>query len=187
MNGINSFTTAKNVYTQIEKGSKSSAQSRQWFGSKKEFRRNDQLLQYMFQARDDDEHGLDLPVAIRPAQIEIGASGPNPSHYFRIDRAATQNFVMENCIFGDSGEGAIKFIGDTPHDIRITSLDGGTVAVQHQAEAIELKPVIGRGDVTYNPPTEHLGRHLVLRDPLFIAGLYLDYLDGLVGEAAKRA
>lgn len=53
------LVTYKNVYTALEQAAKGSAQSRQWFGGKKNERRDDPLLQYLFQARDADEHGIE--------------------------------------------------------------------------------------------------------------------------------
>jgi hypothetical protein len=47
------------VYTSLEQGAKDNATSRQWFGSKKRERREDPLLQYVHQARNADEHGLE--------------------------------------------------------------------------------------------------------------------------------
>ena len=52
------LVVANNVQTVLEKGAKSSPQSRQWFGNKKKQRKNSLTLQYLFQARNDDEHGL---------------------------------------------------------------------------------------------------------------------------------
>lgn len=48
----------KGVYTLLEQGAKESAQSRQWFGRKKAQRKADHLLNYLFHARNDEEHGL---------------------------------------------------------------------------------------------------------------------------------
>ena len=50
--------SSNGVYTVLGKGAKSSPQSRQWFGGQKNYRTQDPLLQYLAQARDDDEHGL---------------------------------------------------------------------------------------------------------------------------------
>ena len=52
------------IFTVLEKGSKTSAQSRQWFGKKKRDRRELGILQYFYQARNDDTHGLEPVIHI---------------------------------------------------------------------------------------------------------------------------
>lgn len=49
----------KGIYTVLEQGAKASAQSRQWFGAKKAQRKADPMLDYLFHARNDEEHGLE--------------------------------------------------------------------------------------------------------------------------------
>lgn len=63
------LAAAKNVWTVLEQGSKASPQSKQWFGGKKNVRRADPLLQYMFEARNDDEHGLQFMGEHVPGRI----------------------------------------------------------------------------------------------------------------------
>ncbi|MEQ1883291.1 MAG: hypothetical protein ABL878_20240, partial [Burkholderiales bacterium] len=53
---------AKGVYTTLEQGAKTSAQSRQWFAGKNAARKNDSLLRYVSEARNDDEHGIEEPI-----------------------------------------------------------------------------------------------------------------------------
>jgi hypothetical protein len=67
---------ANRVYTKLEAGSKSNAQSRQWFGRKKQERKTDQLLQYLRQARNSDEHGLEPVTEVVPGSLSLSSSAP---------------------------------------------------------------------------------------------------------------
>jgi hypothetical protein len=80
----------KNIYTALEQGSKASAQSRQWFGAKKQARKGDKLLQYLFEARNDDEHGLNDSTALDPGGLAIGVSKPGYSRSMHIRASASQ-------------------------------------------------------------------------------------------------
>lgn len=71
------LVAAKNVLTTLEQGAKSSAQSRQWFGAKKQERKDDPLLQYLFQARNDEEHGLADVTKLKAGYFAIGGFDPS--------------------------------------------------------------------------------------------------------------
>jgi len=49
---------ANGVYAKLEQGSKGCSQSYTWFGKKRGERKQDELLQYLHQARNADEHGV---------------------------------------------------------------------------------------------------------------------------------
>ncbi len=65
---------ANRVYTKLEQGSKVNPKSITWFGLKKYERRKDQLLKYIKNARDADEHGLKRVTEREPGRTLI-ASG----------------------------------------------------------------------------------------------------------------
>jgi len=161
------LVAAKNVYTVLEQGSKVSAPSRQWFGAKKQARKADDLLQYMFQARNDDEHGLEEVTKFDPGHIKIVRTVPGHSESFSIGKM----------VFGD---GVFHVEG-------IKSHDGKPVAVDIKQPSIDLVPVIGPGPVTFNPPTTHLGQAIFDPSPMGIGRLYLDYLAGIIRDAEGLA
>lgn len=152
----------KGVYTSLEQGSKNSAQSRQWFGAKKAERRSDELLQYMFEARNSDEHDLEEVTALRPGGLGIGTRGFGLSKSIRID--------------GTTGPGGV---------LRITALDGLPVGVVHHPPRPVLRAVNARGDRVIPPPTRHKGTLLPNQEPLTVATLALAYAEALVAEAAS--
>ena len=152
----------KNIYVLLEQGAKASAQSRQWFGAKKAERRNDELLQYLFEARNSDEHGLEETTEFHPGQLKIGVRGPGLSRGIRID--------------GTFGPG---------QNVRVTSLDGLPVGVEHKPPRIALAAVHARGNRTLLPPTKHKGVLLPDQEPLTVAALALTYVENLVSEASS--
>jgi hypothetical protein len=157
-----SFVTAfKSVYTTLEQGAKASPQSRQWFGAKQAIRRKDPLLQYVYQARNDDEHGL-APVARHvPESLAVGVSRPGYSSNMRISMK----------------DGTIT----------AQSLDGLPVLVEHTAAHAALVTVTGLGNVKFHPPTTHLGQAIERNLPLPVARLAFSYLEKLVEEAGTFA
>jgi len=158
------FLTAwKNVLTSLEQGSKDSAQSRQWYGAKKTERREDPLLQYLFQSRDDDEHGLE-PITRRvPGQLALGVNKPGFSTKVRFNSLAIKS--------GRITSGSVE------------SLDGKPVLVEQRLPYAALSTVRGRGGVLYQPPISHLGEPLDDPTPYAAGSLGLLWLKNLVEEA----
>ena len=111
---------AKSVHTVLELGSKGNPKSRQWMDGKNTFRNNDPLLQYIYQSRNDNEHGLDTGLDASPGPLAIGAAGPGYSRAMNIS--------------GTVGPGG---------GLRVTSLDGKPVRIEQKAGQILLKEVRG--------------------------------------------
>jgi hypothetical protein len=176
------LTSSKNIYTVLEQGAKGAAQSMQWLGAKKQIRKNDTLLQYMFEARNDDEHGLGSSVALKPELHEIGVAGPGFSSTIRLDGGPFSNVVISGC------QTAVAFSGGPPPlGLRVTPLDGKPVQVRRSPATTILVPVIARGDRKYDPPTHHLGHKLNDTSPIAVAELNVAYLAGLLNEASGLA
>jgi len=154
---------AKNVYTTLEQGAKASAQSRQWFGVKKSERKNDPLLQYLFQARNQDEHGLAAISEHTGDSTAIGVSKPGYSNAIRLD--------------GVIGKGGT---------LNVQSLDGLPVKIEKRPN-VRLIPVTGLGGVVYLPPATHKGQAVSDPSPTRLAALAIAYLSELVEEAKQFA
>src|SRR5262245_26190578 len=60
--------SSNRIYGKLSAGSRLNAKSRQWLGRKKRERKQDPLLQYLHQARNSDEHGLEPVTEIVPGQ-----------------------------------------------------------------------------------------------------------------------
>lgn len=152
----------KNVYTVLEQGTKNSAQGRQWFGGRKHERRQDPLLQYLYQARNDNEHGINNVAEYVPGEVRGGVRKPGFSNSMRfsvIDGQITQ----------------------------LESLDGLPVLVERTLPHVKLVRVHDRAGRPYDPPDQHRGQNLTDRSPLHVATLAVDYLGDFVAEAERLA
>ncbi len=172
----------KSIYTTLEQGSKTTPQSRQWFGGVKQDRKDDDLLQYLFEARNDDEHGLETSIKTVPELTEIGVRGHGVSNAVLINGPGIIGGVAINC------GAAIAYEGHpSQNPYKVTALDGKPILTRHTPAHVTLKPVFARGNRIYLPPQNHRGNPLEDKRPLAVATLALTYIESLVEEAAKRA
>lgn len=158
------LVAAKNVYTVLEQGAKISPQSRQWFGNVKQIRRDDELLQYLFEARNDDEHGLENSTQHVPGSLSIGV--------------AREGYSRSMKFSGSIGMGGA---------LNIESLDGKPVLIEETLPHVRLINVLARGNRSIPPPTTHRGSLLPDYSPVNVAELGFIYLTELVAEAELLA
>lgn len=176
------LTSAKNVYTVLEQGAKVSPQSRQWFGAKKQIRKADPLLQYFYEARNDDEHGLGSSVSLTPERHEIGVAQDGYSNSMTLNGGPFRNVTVSGCAT------AVVFEGrPPPSDLKVTALDGKPVLARRTPATTVLTEITARGDRKYAPPTEHLGDEIADCSPIGVAEVATAYLDGLLDEAERLA
>ncbi|HEY0624671.1 hypothetical protein [Sphingomonas sp.] len=168
------IVAAKSVWTLLEQGSKSSPQSRQWFGGKKRERRDDELLQYMFEARNAAEHGLEDVVRHQPPYNRLEgrfAVGETPGLKSGTQITGMQlNFSRGLSIVGVDPEGNDISL---PIESRIVDYP----------ETSRLASITTRGSVVLKPPQKHLGKHLIDDHPASVAKANLDYLAAMIAEA----
>lgn len=157
------LTAAKNVYTVLEQAAKVSPQSRQWFGRKASERRADELLQYLYEARNDDEHGLEPISRHESGSLAIGVAKPGFSNAMRIG--------------GMIGPGG---------SLQVESLDGKPILIEHIPSRFLLNEVRARGRIV-QVPAKHKGQELDDQSPLAVATLGLAHLVSLVDEAERLA
>lgn len=166
------LSASKNVWTALEGGAKGNPQSMQWLGGKKRERRGDELLQYMFEARNDDEHGLEPGVEVAT-----------------VTRRQTESFNLPN------GTKKVAFSIDKD-TMAITMLfhTASGATIRQPLETIEeevlpprpmLMPVKVWDGKSLEPPSRHLGRIIGSEGdlPEEVARLNLTYLERLVTEA----
>ena len=149
------------VWSVLEQGCKGHSKASPWFGRKISQRKNDPLLCYLHHARNDNEHGLGEVVSEVPGKILLTTTDPRFS----------QSFRLRGLELGPNG-----LVAD------VTTHDGKPFGVEVTPGHSRLLPVTDRG-VTYSPPMEHLGAAIENDSPLAVAGLAIDYLVQLVGEA----
>lgn len=161
------FLTAwKGIYTTLEQGAKASPQARQWFGAKQQERRKDNLLQYVYQARNDDEHGLNTVTKLDPGHVAIGVKA-NPGENL--------NMIIDEIRFDANG-------------VRVSSakdFNGNPIPTFTEIRGAHpvLISVRDRGGNTYAPPSMHLGKKLPDQEPLTIAEAAYAYASDLLSEA----
>ena len=152
----------KGIYTTLEQGAKASPQSRQWFGAKKEERKKDPLLQYLFQARNDEEHGLAQSVAPSEGQA-----------LYAIPDAGVENRKLRLEV--DTLTGKQRLLRD----------DGGPIElIQEHPPGPALQTVKGRDKDQYAPPMAHLGQTIDMT-PIGVATAGLGYMVALISEAER--
>jgi hypothetical protein len=162
--GWYTFLTAwKNVYTLLEQAAKATPQATTWFELKREEKRNEPLLRYLYQARNDEEHGIGR--SIEPAGSSLyleHSSDPNAK--------GEATFLYKND--GDGFKYTLTSVtGDAYRKIRI-----------HGPE-IALQSVKTEKGIFIPPPFAFRGAMLQDRTPVAVAGLALDYIKSMVDEA----
>jgi hypothetical protein len=154
--------SANTIYTSLEQGAKSYSKSEQWFREKKKLRKNDVLLQYLHQARNADDHGIEPVTKLIPGSVNIGPIDPNR-------RAVISNSLVE---ISDDG-------------IKISNLAGiDNLRIEETPPKVALITVTNRG-VPYPPPSKHAGSALTDVSPVNVASLGIAYLERLIDEAAE--
>lgn len=136
--------------------------SQPWFGGKIRQRKKDPLLNYMHQARNSDEHGIESVTEHVPSSIGINAIG-GALHIRHLT-------VTENGIIGDfdTSNGGAPVITHTPAHARL-------ITVKNE-----------KFSDSFDPPTEHLGQQLSDASPYAVATLWLAYLEDLTTESEAR-
>lgn len=157
------LTATKNIYECLKTGANTTTpQSRQWYGEKARERREDPLLQYVYEARNADEHGLASSVVRRNASVAIGVRRPG----------YTSSISVKS---GPDGS------------LRVTSNDDKPILFETRPAHVVLVPVTARGNRIHPPPAQHLGKPIDGSEPIPVAEHALNYLEALVEEASKLA
>lgn len=139
--------------------------SAEWFKELSGLRKSDPMLQYLWQARNVDNHGIEAPAEFVPGSLSIGGG-------------RDLGFSREISINLDFDEET-----QTQH-ILASPLDGKPVRFENTPPKALLLPVENRG-VTYKPPSSHLGQPLDTSSPLDVGDLTLKYFSKRHAEAVK--
>ncbi|MCC6927331.1 hypothetical protein [Novosphingobium sp.] len=148
----------KGVYSKIQQAAKDSPAEIQWFGAVNQERRRDPLLRWLFEARNDAEHGL-------------GRTTSRIGHNIYLGPASGESGVFD-VRFGDGG-------------IEVVRSDGSVVENAYTVEAmpVHLVAVSERDGIRkVEPPTEHFGKSID-RSPIVAAELGFNWLASLVKTA----
>jgi hypothetical protein len=149
----------KGTYMKVQQAAKTTPQEVQWFGGVNAIRRNDPLLRWLYEARNDEEHfGATDSATKRPATIEFKVVKANPGGGI--------TFRLSDLRNPETGE----LVGT---DKRLRP----GVAVLHEVterDGIRKVP----------PPTSHLGKPMQ-NHPTVAATLGLQWLEALVAKAEE--
>tara|TARA_B100000614_G_C14389757_1_gene429124 strand:+ start:175 stop:777 length:603 start_codon:yes stop_codon:yes gene_type:complete len=156
------FLTAwKGIYTILEQGAKSNAQSRQWFGAKKLQRKRNPVADYLFHARNAEEHGLERATASTLGQLIVDVPDVG-----KPSREISYSY--------NPGTGELK----------ISRQDGGPLEFHAAYGAgYALRPVEIRGGKLIAPPYEYEGDALEDVSPLAIAKIGMRIIRTVIEEA----
>ena len=148
------------MYSKIQQAAKSTHAEIQWFGLVNKERKADPLLRYLFEARNDGEHGI-------ARSVKHGAD------QYHIESATGGPVEITNFVPGPDGR------------LRLVGADGTEVAkvTQFIPGEATLQEIAGR-DVAIKipPPTIHLG-HSIEPKPLIVADLGFRWIEALVATA----
>jgi hypothetical protein len=163
------------VLNALDTGANATPQARQWYAGVKRAGRNDELVSYMHQARNSEEHGPDAATTAARPFPSIGAKNPKTGH-------------IDWNMGTDWGSGRTGPDGSIEYDYRPPE-SGSTIVIGLNAGGQPaLRPVTDhRYQKTFRPPTSHLGKPLEDSHPLRVGDLYLIYLESLVKQAETMA
>ena len=154
----NFLLAANNIYSKLEQSAKANGKSKAWFGRVKHIRKTDELLSYIHHARNSEEH--DLAGSLLTKGIGFIPADSRITFTESDDGSPTNIFIPKNIKPGEA-------IG------RMT------------APETRLMPVKDDRDKDVFPlPSSHLGKPLADNSLIAVMRLALQYLDGLVSEAA---
>lgn len=156
----------------VEAGAQDTPQGRQWYGGIRRRDRADDLLRYMLQARNEEEHGRNL-VSGYNAAPGVGVINPETSllePIANIDPSTTK--VDENGWETSHGP---------PYEPRGWKFGIGMVPTGPMLVPIRDSKFLQ----TYPPPSRHKGALLKVNTPIEVGEVYLTYLAELIDEAAS--
>lgn len=154
------LSSGNTIYTSLQQGAKINAPSKRWFDKKNCLRKRDALLQYLHQARNAENHGIEPVAELIPGGLNIGPIDPSR-------RAVISNSVVN---ISDNG-------------VAISNLEGiDNLRIEMVPPKVILITVYNRG-VPYAPPSEHKGLALTDKSPFNVASLGIAYFERLIEEA----
>lgn len=162
----------------IEAGSRGTPQGRQWMGKVRRDGRNDPLVSYMHQARNDEEHEAD-PAIVRPPNLPLCWVDPETGEF-------TPFFDGNEFDYGNpklSEDGRAVTFGRYR---RIREAGKRRLVIGRSVDQLALRPLTDqRFKTVFLPPLEHQGKRVDNLGPVEIAELFVRYLEDLVDEAAS--
>lgn len=149
------------LYSKLELGAKSNARSAEWYRAVRATRKSDPLLQYLHQARNSHEHGLEDVTTQHAKQLKQPMRLPNGKTFELTIQITTPE---------------VEFKPSTP-DIN-SKYEGPQIV----SAAVALVPVKNY-NVIFSPPSTHLGAPFGAVGVVSTAEAGLAYAKSLITEA----
>ena len=158
----------------VEGGAQGTPQGRQWYGGIRKRDRSDELLMYMLQARNEEEHGRNK---VMGENVMPGIGVVNP---------ITQMLEPMGGVDYTSGElqedGTFKYRRNLDDWERTKRWK---IGIGHVPTGPVLVPVRDSKFLkVFPPPSNHKGKPLRANTPVALAEVYVSYLKDLIDEAA---
>lgn len=156
------------VFSVLEQGAKSFGQSMAWFGEKKNLRRTDPLLSYLWHARNADEHGVPSVTELEQQKMVLMANGKPVAAIEAMKRAEGKGEF----------QGTFQPLGGSEPDLRNVN------EIRVYPDRAKLIRVTDRG-VGYDPPNSHLRDAIDEPGPITVATLMVAHVERLISEAEQ--
>jgi hypothetical protein len=172
-----SFLTAwKGVYTVLEQGAKPFPQSGKWYGDKRKELRSEPLLEYLYEARNDEEHGLGFSSA-HGLGSKVWGIPEGAKDKLIAFRAADGSPLLGQLLTRDQ----LSFEPGTGKPLIHLAPEERVTLVKEVGPGPTLLPVRGKHRV-YGPCYALFGQPVEM-SPIGVASAGLSYLEGLIAEA----
>ena len=152
------LTSWKSIYTSLEAGSRISPESKKWMLEQQRFKNEDRLLRYVYEARNDEEHGLESALDEQEGFTAIGVNRPGSSTSFTITTGL---------------DGKMKFVS---HDVR-------PVVVERLGRHARMRPVIDRQGRKVPVPDFHNAERIMDYDLIRVAEIATNHAMELIERA----
>ncbi|HVM22307.1 MAG TPA: hypothetical protein VM308_03255 [Sphingomicrobium sp.] len=153
------LTALNATYAILGQSSKGTAKSEGWFSRVLGQRKADELLSYLWHARNSNDHGIESVIKLEPGGIGIGGR--------------KKAVFIEKLIVGPGGN---------IEELRGWEGQGEPLTITRYPSRVHLVPVTDRG-VTYDPPKTFLGNPIKDSSPTAVAQEALEFMVILFGEA----
>lgn len=134
----------KRTYSRIQQAAKDTPQERQWFGEANNERKRDPLLRWLYEARNDGEHGTDLSAFHSGPAYEFESHGKEVAVKVNPDGTIFLSPSGKPVFLDDGKEvDAITIIPAESRLVEVTEWDGKRKVpspISHQNKPMEPKP-----------------------------------------------
>lgn len=154
------------IFSILEQGAKGVSASEKWFVTKKDQRRTDELLRYLWHARNADEHNIPSVTELDRQKVVL-VEGDKPVAEIG-DMASTDK----------RGEFRGRYRNLDKEKASLSKI----TSMRVYPDRAKLIRVTDRG-VGYDPPSSHLGSAIDDNGPTAVAKLMVQYVEGLISEA----